>query len=82
MAWARQHGHVVFTHDFDFGTLLALTRAEGPSVIQVRTQDVTPSAIGALVVNALRQFEATLESGALVVLDEARARARILPIGS
>ena len=41
MAWARQHGHVVFTHDLDFGTLLALTQAEGPSVIQVRTQDVT-----------------------------------------
>ena len=26
MAWARDNGHVVFTHDLDFGTLLALTR--------------------------------------------------------
>lgn len=42
MEWAREHGHVVFTHDLDFGTLLALTRARGPSVIQVRTQDVLP----------------------------------------
>ena len=33
MAWARQHQQVVFTHDLDFGTLLALTRAAGPSVI-------------------------------------------------
>lgn len=40
MAWAREHQHVVFTHDLDFGTLLALTRASGPSVIQVRAQDV------------------------------------------
>jgi len=80
MAWARAQKHVVFTHDLDFGTLLALTRAGSPSVIQVRTQDVTPAAIGALVVNALRQFEGPLEKGALIVLDEARARARILPL--
>ena len=80
MAWARQNGHIVFTHDLDFGSLLALTQAEGPSVIQVRTQDVTPAAIGTLVVSALHQFHAELEQDALIVLDEARARARILPL--
>jgi predicted nuclease of predicted toxin-antitoxin system len=80
MAWAKQNGHIVFTHDLDFGSLLALTQAEGPSVIQVRTQDVTPAAIGKLVVNALRQFQPELEKGALIVLDEARARARVLPL--
>jgi predicted nuclease of predicted toxin-antitoxin system len=80
MAWAKQNSHVVFTHDLDFGTMLALTQAEGPSVIQVRTQDVTPAAIGKLVVNALRQFQSELEKGALIVLDEANVRARILPL--
>ncbi len=80
MAWAKQNGCVVFTHDLDFGTILALTQAEGPSVIQVRTQDVTPSAIEKLVVNALRQFQTQLEKGALIVLDEAQVRARILPL--
>ena len=80
MAWARAQKHIVFTHDLDFGTLLALTQAGSPSVIQVRTQDVTPAAIGGLVVNALRQFEGTLEKGALIVLDEAQARARVLPL--
>lgn len=80
MAWAKQNGHVVFTHDLDFGTLLALTQADGPSVIQVRTQDVTPAAIGKLVLGALRQFELELEKGALIVLDESRARARVLPL--
>lgn len=79
MAWAKQNSHVVFTHDLDFGTILALTQAEGPSVIQVRTQDVTPSAIGKLVVNALQQFGPALEKGALIVLDKAAVRARILP---
>jgi predicted nuclease of predicted toxin-antitoxin system len=81
MARARQQGWVVFTHDLDFGTALALTAAEGPSVIQVRTQDVTPQAIGKLVVQALRQFQSELEKGALIVLDEAQARARVLPFG-
>jgi predicted nuclease of predicted toxin-antitoxin system len=81
MAWARAQKHVVFTHDLDFGTLLALTHAGSPSVIQVRTQDVTPKGIGELVLNALRQFEGILEKGALIVLDEARSRARVLPLG-
>ena len=80
MAWAKQNGCVVFTHDLDFGTILALTQAEGPSVIQVRTQDVTPAAIKKLVVNALRQFQPQLEKGALIVLDEANVRARVLPL--
>ncbi len=82
IAWAKKNGHVVFTHDLDFGAALALTQAEGPSVIQVRTQDVTPAAIGKLVVNALRQFQPELENGALVVLDELRARVRILPLAN
>lgn len=80
MAWAREHGYVVFTHDLDFGTMLALTRALGPSVIQIRCEDITPSGSGALVVRALRQFGETLERGALVVVDEARLRARVLPL--
>jgi predicted nuclease of predicted toxin-antitoxin system len=80
MTWAKQNGHIVFTHDLDFGSLLALTQAEGPSVIQVRTQDATPSAIGKLVINALRQFQPDLEKGALIILDESRVRARVLPL--
>ena len=80
MGWARQNRTVVFTHDLDFGSTLAQTQAEGPSVIQIRTQDVTPAAIEKLVVAALRQFERELEQGALIVLDESRARARVLPL--
>jgi predicted nuclease of predicted toxin-antitoxin system len=80
MAWARQERRVVFTHDLDFGTILALTQEAGPSVLQVRTQDVTPAAIGEMVVGALSRFQRELEEGAIVVLDEARQRVRILPL--
>lgn len=43
MEFAGAKRFVVFTHDLDFGTLLATRKAAGPSVIQVRTQDVLPS---------------------------------------
>jgi predicted nuclease of predicted toxin-antitoxin system len=80
LRYAREHGYVVFTHDLDFGTLLALTRARGPSVLQVRTQNVLPVAIGNLVVRVLTEHGASLEAGALVTVDERAARVRILPI--
>jgi predicted nuclease of predicted toxin-antitoxin system len=80
MDWAVANGSVVFTHDLDFGTALALTHAVGPSVIQVRGQDVLPDHMGNLVMAALRQFEAALAAGALVVIDERRSRVRILPL--
>jgi predicted nuclease of predicted toxin-antitoxin system len=38
MAWAEANGYVVFTHDLDFGRMLALTHAGGPSVFQVRNE--------------------------------------------
>lgn len=80
MDWALDEGYVVFTHDLDFGAILATTRASGPSVIQIRTQDVFPEAIERTVVTALRQYEDLLMEGSLIVVDEMRARARILPL--
>ena len=80
MEWARQNQHIVFTHDLDFGTLLANTRSSKPSVIQVRTQDVTPDALGSKLIGVLRQFETALNEGALVTVDERRSRVRVLPL--
>jgi predicted nuclease of predicted toxin-antitoxin system len=42
MDWAKSNGYVVFTHDLDFGTMLALTHESGPSVVQVRAQTCCP----------------------------------------
>ena len=80
MAWAVSNGYMVFTHDLDFGTLLAISEADTPSVIQVRTQDVFPDKLGKIVLAALLQFQSELEAGALVTVNEAQAKARILPI--
>ena len=81
MTWAREHVHVVFTHDLDFGTLLALTRASGPSVIQVRSQDVLPEHLEQIVITTIRRYESQLQEGALVTVDESRGKVRLLPIG-
>ena len=82
MEWARQNQHVVFTHDLDFGTLLALTRAAGPSVIQARAHDVLPEHLENVVVNAIQTYQSQLEQGAIVTVDELRAKVRVLPLGS
>jgi predicted nuclease of predicted toxin-antitoxin system len=79
MDWAVANDYIVFTHDLDFGTMLALTHAIGPSVLQVRGQDVLPDHMGVFVIAALAQHDADLAAGALVVVDESRCRVRILP---
>jgi predicted nuclease of predicted toxin-antitoxin system len=81
MSWARERGYIVFTHDLDFGVLLALTQAESPSVIQARTQDVFPDVFGGRLIKVLREHESTLEKGALLTVDEEKSRVRILPFG-
>jgi predicted nuclease of predicted toxin-antitoxin system len=80
MDWAREHDCVVFTHDLDFGAVLAVTRAAGPSVIQVRTQDVMPKHFGSVLALILSQHQSMLEKGALLIVDEAKSRVRLLPL--
>ncbi|WP_370870510.1 DUF5615 family PIN-like protein [Daejeonella sp.] len=33
MDWARKHNHIVFTHDLDFGTALALNKSDKPGLM-------------------------------------------------
>ncbi len=80
MQAAREQGAIVFTHDLDFGALLAASREQAPSVLQLRMTDVLPEACGATVLAALRQFEAELTEGAFLTLDPRGLRARLLPL--
>ena len=81
MAWARDHGHVVFTHDLDFGALLHATGARAPSVIQFRGQDVRPETLGAQALRALDQAHDEMNQGALISVDVKRLRITSLPLG-
>src|ERR1700709_1846613 len=69
MRYAANHNFVVFTHDLDFGMRLATTRSHAPSVVQLRYQDVLPSAIGETVVTALKAAHEHLLSGVLLTID-------------
>ena len=80
MAWAREHGHIVFTGDLDFGKLLAVTGAIGPSVFSVRTRKRLPEEISPTVRAAIDQHRTALTVGAFVVLDDSKSRVRILPL--
>jgi predicted nuclease of predicted toxin-antitoxin system len=80
MTWAHARGFVVITHDLEFSAILASTAAGGPSVIQIRTQDVLPEALGSHLVRVLEQHRAAPEEGAIVSMDEVVSRVRVLPI--
>jgi predicted nuclease of predicted toxin-antitoxin system len=80
MQWALDQDHIVFTHDLDFGAILAATQAQAPSVLQVRSHDPTPDHCGRMVLEVIARFGKELKAGALISLDENRARLSILPI--
>lgn len=78
--WAATNHAVVFTHDLDFGDILAFSGLAGPSVILIRAADVTPTHMGAMVLASIERYEEALSLGALVVIDEAKMRLRMLPL--
>jgi predicted nuclease of predicted toxin-antitoxin system len=71
---------MVLTSDLDFGTILAVTHGEKPSVVQLRSDSLSHKSVGKPVVTALRQLESELEHGALVTIEPERTRLRILPL--
>jgi predicted nuclease of predicted toxin-antitoxin system len=80
MAYACAHGYVVLANDLDFGAILAVTQGRKPSVVQIRSDNLSLDAIGKQIVFALEQTKAELEEGALVTVDPNRTRLRVLPL--
>ncbi|MBF0293592.1 MAG: DUF5615 family PIN-like protein [Magnetococcales bacterium] len=80
MAFARANHYVVLTHDLDFSTILMITHGDKPSVVQIRSEDVSPEKIGRPVIDALRQMTTHLDAGALLTIDPHRTRLRLLPL--
>ena len=78
--FAQKQGFIIFTHDLDFGTLLAHSQGSAPSVIQARVPDPSPDKIGQQILEIRRQFQTELISGAIITLAADRSKVRILPI--
>lgn len=82
MTYAKENHYVILTHDLDFGSILASNQGNKPSVVQIRTEDVSPNAICAKIIIALRQMRDEFEEGALLTVDPNRTRLNLLPLKS
>jgi predicted nuclease of predicted toxin-antitoxin system len=78
--YAKKNDYLILTHDLDFGAILAHSGENGPSVIQIRSNNITPEYFGKKLISVIKQAETYLEDGALIVLDETRSRIRVLPL--
>jgi predicted nuclease of predicted toxin-antitoxin system len=73
-------GEIIITHDTDFGTILALSGANKPSVILFRWQIINLASVFQFLENRLTEFELDLNQGCLIVVDNNKIRVRILPL--
>ena len=80
LKWANEHEFVLITNDLDFSAILAAGAVTGPSVIQLRSQDLLSDAAVSIVVSALEAHREAIERGALLSIDEAGRRVRMLPL--
>ena len=80
LSWCAANGHVLFTHDLDFGAILAGSKKAGPSVVQLRTENVVPESMLQRMVATLNQLQEELAKGALVTIEPHRHRVRLLPL--
>lgn len=81
VARARVDSSVVLTFDLDFGDVLALGVLDKPSVIIFRLSDERAPSVNQRLAAVLAECSAALESGALILVENARYRIRKLPIG-
>ncbi len=80
LTYAAANDYVVLTHDLDFGAILAISHGRKPSVVQIRSMDVSAERMAAQTIAALRHLQAELEAGALLTIEAERTRLRILPL--
>lgn len=80
LTFAHEHHLVVITNDLDFSAILAAVAADGPSVVQIRSQDLLSDVVVSIVAKALDAHREDIERGALLSIDEAGTRVRVLPL--
>lgn len=70
----------MLTNDLDDSSIPAANRGDKPSVVQVRSDDLSPESIGRQVTAALFQMGPELDEGTLLSVDMKRTRLRLLPL--
>lgn len=77
---ARRQDRILVSADTDFGTLLAESRADGPSILIRRTANRRASHLATLIEANLGDLAEDLEEGCVAVFDADRIRVRRLPL--
>jgi predicted nuclease of predicted toxin-antitoxin system len=78
---ARAENRVIVSADTDFGTLLAVSGTDQPSVILIRrSADRRAARVVQLLLANLEEVEQALGEGAIVAFDTDRIRIRPLPL--
>ena len=80
MNYAAERDYIVVTHDLDFSAMLAATQRTKPSVVQIRSDNLSPTVVGDSLIAALRQMASELAAGALLTVDPGRTRLSLLPL--
>ncbi len=80
LAWANEHHFVIITNDLDFSAILAAGVLGGQSVVRIRSQDLLSDVVVSIVATALDAHRDDIEGGALLSIDEAGTRVRVLPL--
>jgi len=79
---ARQEDETVITHDLDFGTLLAFSSHNRPSVIIFRIHHINAKNFHRLIRQHWNDISEPLSIGAVVIIQSSGVRIRMLPLQS
>lgn len=77
---AARGDEVIITHDLDYGRLLAFSGATKPSVVIVRLSKPHPDIVFERLKSVWNAIEQPLKEGAIVVIEDATTRIRLLPV--
>ena len=79
---AATEGRILLTFDLDFSEIVALSGQKNVSVALFRLHNTRTSHVIERLKIALEETKQTLESGAIIVIEESRLRVRRLPLHS
>ncbi|MBX9577779.1 MAG: DUF5615 family PIN-like protein [Chthoniobacterales bacterium] len=78
--YARAHQYLMLTQDLDFSQILFSTAESGPSVVLVRIRDEFDREVRRRITATLHSCAKELKQVALLVIDNKKARLRLLPL--
>jgi predicted nuclease of predicted toxin-antitoxin system len=78
--YAQERNRVIISYDLDFSELLAIYGYDRPSLINLRTDDISPEYTVQRIVEVVTQLEKELQEGIVASVDDTSVRYRNLPI--